>query len=655
MLDTLAHRAGGFAGVWTEGPVGLAQATPEPSELRPLRTAPQRLRHLVLVADARIDNGGELSAVLDVRRSVGDGALILAAYERWGRSCAERLIGDFAFAIWDARRRELFCARDVMGVKPFYFVNQGSRFAFASEAKALLALPGVSRALDEEQIALFLGWRHDDREKTMYRAIRRLPAAHVLMADRRGVATSRYWSIEDAPDVRFAREDQYVDAFRERFTAAVHARLRTTHPIAAALSGGLDSSSIVCEARRQLAARDGSAPALHAISIVFPDAPARDRHRIDEQAYAELVTREGGLCSHFVRGDRLSPLADLREVLRHVDEPYFAPNLYLHWAMYRAAHEAGARVFLDGLDGDTTVSHGFGRLNSLLRSEDWDGFEAEVRAYAQHRQIDPGSVLPHFGLPQLADLARSGRVRPWLRGAGELTRRFGLSRRDVAVRYGLAPLVPPTVVRAWRRRRWAAPQDDQVVLRRSVLRRLAQAERRDGPAAAVSDRAMHVEGLTQPVYQLVLEIADKCASAFGVEPRYPFFDRRLMELCVAVPEELKFRDGWGRLVFRRAMDGVLPREIQWRSTKADLSSNFRQRLREVSRPAAEGIAWSALAPYVDVDRLRAAFRRFTASEQTTSNGTACLLFRATVLAAWLEQSAPAGAVRQRGPGTPEAA
>ena len=633
MMRVLAHRASG-AGVCADGPVALGQG------IRLLEAGREivmdRPRHLALVADARLDNREELAGVLGAAREASDGDIILAAYERWGGASAARLAGDFAFALWDGRRGELFCARDVMGVKPFYYTQSAGRFAFASEPKALLALPGVSRDLDDEQIALFLGWRPDDRVGTVYKAVRRLPAAHSMVVSARGVRSASYWNLEDARDVRFADAEQYVEAFRERFASAVAVRLDASQPIAAALSGGLDSSSIVCEARRQLAARGAGASDLHAISLVFPDAPESDRRRLDERVFAERVTATGGLQAHAVRGDHLSPLMDLSRVLRHVDEPYFTPNLYLHWAMFGAAQHAGARVFLDGFDGDTTVSHGFGRLNSLARAGAWDSFESEVRAFAGHRQVSPSSVLPHFGLPYLADLARGAHGIAWYRAARQLVRRFGLSRRDVVVRHGLAPIFSP-VLRGARRAVGRPSTAESALFHPEVTRAVARAADRAGRGAVgAREREMHLEGLSQPAYQWTLEIADKSAAAFGIEPRYPFFDRRLIEFCVGLPEEQKFAGGWPRLLFRRAMEGVLPREIQWRSTKADLSSNFRRRFLAADQATVERTDLGVLAPYLDVRRLRERLQRYRSADASgASDAEGCLLFRATVLAAWL--------------------
>jgi asparagine synthase (glutamine-hydrolysing) len=298
-------------------------------------------------------------------------------------------------------------------------------------------------------------------------------------------------------------------------------------------------------------------------------------------------------------------------------------------------------VLLDGFDGDATVSHGFGRLNALMATGDWSTFEAEVRAFAGHRGRSPESVLPHFGFPLLSDLARRGNVRAWLRGARELARRFTISRRDLAVNHGLRP----AVMALGRVGQWSKPKSAASGLLRSDLaRHIAPALREANDRAAGLDgameRRMHLGSVAQPLYQLTLEIADKSARAFGVEPRYPFFDRRLIELCLGLPDEQKFADGWPRLVFRRAMEGVLPREVQWRAAKGNLAPNFDRRLRAADRSAIEAAMTDSpeLARFMDVTALGEVARNYLG--RTAWGGQdGPLLARATMLAGWLETAA----------------
>jgi asparagine synthase (glutamine-hydrolysing) len=636
--DALAHRGPDAHGEWTEGSVGLGhRVLYTTAESRRER---QPLVHesgtLVLVADARIDNRRELATTLGIPRldRAGDAEVILAAYERWGTSCAERLIGDFAFAIWDRRSESVFCARDPMGVKPFYYHRSDRLFAFASEIKALLCIPGVPRLVDDRAVARYIACLHDDRETTQFVGISRLPAARTMTVSRRGITRSEYWRPDPAREVRYSTDDQYVEAFSAIFTEAVRARLRSELPVGATLSGGLDSSSLVCTARSI-----SSSQRLPTFSLVFPSLPSDELKVIDEREFIESVLRIPGLAPHFVRGDLLSPLRDLPRVLWHLDEPHVAPNLYLHWALYGAARDSGVRVLLDGFDGDATISHGFGRLNTLMANGDWPTFDREVRAFADHRGKPAESVLPHFGFPFLSALARRGQVRPWLRTAGELTRRFPVSRRELATSHGFAPAFSAAMGRA---RQSAGSHDASSAILRPEFARAIARELRDVDASTTAmssagEREMHLDTVSQPLYQLTLEIADKAARAFGVEPRYPFFDRRLIEFCLGLPDEQKFAGGWPRYLFRRAMQGVLPADIQWRATKGNLAPNFDRRFRAVDRPVVDDACsdGSALRRFVDPRALGKVARRYFAGV-TWGDQDGLLLFRTTVLSTWLD-------------------
>jgi asparagine synthase (glutamine-hydrolysing) len=478
----------------------------------------------------------------------------------------------------------------------------------------------------------------DDRTGTMFRFVHRLPAAHTMTVTRTRVRQGKYWEASAARDVRYSTSDQYAAAFREIFGEAVKARLRSAHAVGATLSGGLDSSSVVCMARE---IRRGSRHApLHTFSLVFPSLPEKDLRLIDERRYIEAVVRGGGVAPTWVRGDELSPMADVGETLDELDEPYAAPNLYLHRGLYRAAEQRGARVLLDGFDGDTAVSHGFARLNTLLRRGDWDVFEHEIRAVAAHREMRIETIIGYFGLPYLALLARHGKWIAWARTARELTRRFGLSSRDTLATHGIRPALPLALRTAYRSVR--ARHNDLPPLGLREDKRTARARQlRDEELDIMNDeRESHVHGLSQPAYQLTLEMADKCAAPFGVEPRYPYFDRRLIDFCVGLPDSEKLSDGWPRLVFRRAMEGILPAEIQWRSDKGNLSPNFHRALRASESMRADVSADSPLAGFINLEALQAIRRQYR--DETSTLGRSAeghTIFRIDVLERWLSRRA----------------
>lgn len=647
MLGTLAHRGSDAIGAWSKEGIALAHRMLHTTmeslhEKQPLvQNEPLR----VLVADARIDNRKELIALLELSAGTAatDSEIILGAYNRWGRDCAERLIGDFAFAVWDERTRTLFCARDPMGVKPFYYAADNRRFAFATEIKALLVLPEIDASIDPEQIACFMGWFHEERSRTMYRAVNRLPAAHCLTVSPESISLERYWSPESARDVRFAADGDYIDAFREIFTDSVSARLRAAHPVGATLSGGLDSSSIVCVSR---ALRRSDTSSIHTFSLVFPDLPEKELRLIDERKFADAVIQLGGLQPHIVYGDRLSPLRDARQILWHLDEPYSAPNLYLHWGIFEAAAATGVRVLLDGFDGDTAVSHGFTRLTSLARGEQWSALKAEIAEFSRNHHKSADLVARQFVAPYLAELARCGQITTWLRVASALRRWPGLSWPELACDFGIGPLLPSL----WRRGKGAGHRslrDETAVMRRPLGRALRRnrrlVEREISRRGSRSEREVHIDGVSRPLYQLTLEMADKAAAAFGVETRYPFFDRRLIEFCIGLPEEQKFANGWPRVLLRRAMEGILPAEVQWRTTKANLSPNFYRRFRTKDLTERRFFTSKGLSRYLRPYRIREIDRRYrSATESEALQSDALLLFRAAVLELWLEEPDASG-------------
>jgi asparagine synthase (glutamine-hydrolysing) len=611
MVESLAHRGPDAAGAWTDGPVGLGH--------RMLWTTPESFHEqlpmvnkrgdVVIIADARIDNRDELISALGVIEpppgAITDSGLILSAYERWGESSPKKLLGDFAFAIWDHRRQTLFCARDHFGVKPFYYHRSGRVFAFGSEIKALLTLREVPRQLNQVRVADHLAGIFDDQAITFYRDVFRLPAGHSMTVRRAEASVQPYCWLDPFREVRLPSDDDYADAFRERFTEAVRCRLRSAFRVGGLLSGGLDSSAIVGTARRLLEAQD--ARPLHTFSAIFPGLPEADLRKIDERPFVDAVLAMGGFASHYVRADCLSPLTDLDRVFWHEDEAFLAPNLYMHWALYSAAHQQDVRVLLDGIDGDTTVSH---------------------------------------GLDYLSELARAVKVRKLGREVLALSRRHNSSARTILWQFGLRPLVPEPLRHVWRAARRSTQPSwrvntviKPVFARRVDLTGRAQALRKKGHTSTRTAREGHWRGLTSALFPYALELADKAAAAFSLEPRYPFFDRRLVEFCLALPPEQKLHQGWTRVIMRRAMVNILPDEVRWRIGKANLSPNFKRRLLEYDRALLEDVIMNdpqVIEDYVDVSALRDAYRRYNA--QPMSEGDALTVYGAVNLALWLRRT-----------------
>ncbi|MGE3910879.1 MAG: asparagine synthase-related protein, partial [Chloroflexota bacterium] len=340
MMKALAHRGDGQPDVWPGESVmlGAWQQRLQPGLAAAPHAAMQEAGPFVAVVDARLDNRVELLDALDLDRQpsdvLSDAALVLAAYARWGAACPDRLLGDFAFAIWDRRERQLFCARDHAGVKPFYFATTPDTVAFATEASPLLLVPGVSGRPDDAQIADYLTGDLDDPAATFFAGVRRLPPGHALVADASGTRTWAFWTPDAKRELALASDTEYEEAFRAVFTEAVRCRLQDAGPVGAMLSGGLDSSAIACVAAGLRP--DDAAGGLPVFSCVFDDAP-----ECDERHYQQLVVRSGRFSPVAVAVDDISPLATFGRLLRQTEGPPFGPGLYSQVALYQAARSSG--------------------------------------------------------------------------------------------------------------------------------------------------------------------------------------------------------------------------------------------------------------------------------------------------------------------------
>ena len=303
MLGATAHRGPDHVGTWFDGPVALG--------CRLLRTTPESLderaplcheaRGTVITADARIDNRDALISALGMTGAAPagppDSAIILAAYERWGYACAEKLLGDFAFAIWDRRQGTLFCARDHFGVRPFIYCKTDRFLAFSSEIRGLLALAEIPRRIDEQQILEYLSAYYEDTSSTFYRDIRKLPPAHSIIVKHGELSRRRYWALAYQGDHAPKSDAENVEAFRHIFVDAVRCRVRSAGRVGSTLSGGLDSSFVALTARRLLLERHGQP--LHTFSLIFDDVP-----QSDERSYQHAALAVGDMVPHAHPGRR---------------------------------------------------------------------------------------------------------------------------------------------------------------------------------------------------------------------------------------------------------------------------------------------------------------------------------------------------------------
>lgn len=611
MLGALVHHGGDGAERWSQGFVALGRQFLRPTGDRTRLESVSVDDGLVITADARLDNRRELVRALNLRQpgdDISDSELILEAYRRWDERCPERLLGDFAFAIWDSRRQSLFCARDQFGVKALYYALTPNTFAFATEIKALLRLGAVPRRLNEERVADFLLWQYADRESTFYVGVSRLLPAHYLVVDRDREARGQYWSLDPSREIGLGSDRDYAEGLREHFVEAVRCRMESPFRVGSMLSGGIDSSSITCVAQK-LRTEAGDASSWPTFSIrhdVVPEA--------GESAYIDAVLDQGGYEPHVFQADSVGPLNAIEDAMEYQDEVFPGANLYLNRGISDLARQQGVRVLLDGFDGDTTVSHGFGYFQELARADRWIALAREVIPFAQT-----------VG-------------EPWARAYWSWIWSYKLKAR-----FDHSPALRPLRPFVDRLNRGTpTPQIETwvEVVNPDFATRVNLEERRRslGNAVVSTERQMHFARLTDIGETVTLEALGRAAAARGVEVRFPFFDRRLVEYCLALPPEQKIRHGWTRWVMRGAMEGILPHEIQWRRAKTVASAGFEHGLRMFDRARVEAVLHRPriVEDYVHVPTLQRYYARFLAKQSTQPEVNS--LWIVVSLALWLQHT-----------------
>jgi len=584
MLLVLARRGPDRAGTWRSDDPGKSPGGGARVELGQtlLATTPeataedQPWRHAasgsVIVSDSRLDNRQELAQALGLTTgsadAVGDGALLLAAYDQWGAACVEHLLGDFAFAIWNPRQTRLFVARDVMGVRPLYYHHvEGRLFVFASEPEAILAVGGVPRDLDEGRLAdaLVVSLEDLDTTSTFYQATRRLPPAHAGVVRADGFTIREYWDpFRRQPFGSHTSDETWIEGLHDQLDQAVADRLRASGRVGSMLSGGLDSSSIVALARRHLAtAERGPLPTFSGVS----SAPG-----CEETSAVRRMQAEGGLAQTEIDPDDVPDLLDA--VARGWPAEPFDVFMPMVDCLYLTAARRGTRVVLDGIDADGLLSEG-DYLNSLAANGQWRPLLREARGLADFH-----------GEP----------VTPW-----------DVARPAVSQRF-----VPPVVRRVVNARR--EPRDFRRLLRHQCIDpafaarvdlrgrlRARSASVDAGKRARPGDEASTT--IRSATTTAGVERYGRAAARQGIEARHPFLDRRLAEYCAWLPMHLRLRDGWPKWALRCAMWRHLPANIAWRRGKADVGWRFNRAL--LDRLGGLTAADSRLRGFVDLDSVQA--------------------------------------------------
>ena len=493
----------------------------------------------MLTWDGRLDNRDDLISDLFTgprgERLITDAEIVLAAYLRWGQKSFVRLIGDFGLALWDPHLRTLLLVRDVLGTRPInYYLNRGG-VVWSTELLPLLDVASVPREVNEEYVSGFLA-RYPRAGLTPYKNVHAVKPQHVVMVKQDGkLQETRYWGLDPSREIRYRRDEDYQEHFFHEFNVGLRAHLRSHRPIFSELSGGLDSSSIVCAADWLVKNREVQTPRLESISYVYDESPTAD-----ESQFIHCVEQHIGRSGHHLTESQYPLLAGLDLNQR------FVPNGVDGFVEYyrgaeRIMDQSGARVLLSGEGGD-----------QMLSSSD-----------------DPSPELCDL-LVQGKLLALHKRLQVW---SGSLKRSYLwlLWQRTIL------PTLPQSVHRSQRPLpRWLDPH---------FVERTHMREMMDANLDIYGFRSPSSRDQSAGFVSVVNHIAAGYRRAhFNVEIRYPYLHRPLVEFLQAIPVEQRLRPGETRSLMRRSLKTLLPDRIVRRKTKGDPHESIcRAAIREIPR------------------------------------------------------------------------
>jgi asparagine synthase (glutamine-hydrolysing) len=531
----------------------------------------------VVVADARIDNRVELVLFLTRRgylaasepARTSDTEIILAAHRCWGDLAPRRLIGDFAYLLWDPRRRRLLAARDAMGMRPlFHRIEPGRRAIVASEIKQLLAVPAVPCAVDEQALVATLAGPYLPVDRTVYAGIAQLAPAHLLVVDAAGSHVRRFWEPHSERRVDASDEATTVAAFRHIFARAVGDRLDPERPTGLSLSGGMDSGSIAAMAG--WLTRQGTPGSLRTYSWAPSELPDSD-----ERAVSSLLTDAYGLPAISVPGDDAWPLAAYPEHGPDRDDPFVWPYQVLQDRTGEAAATDGAGTLLSGDRGDELVG-------------DW--------------------VFDDLGP---------------LRAGHPLASLTELRRRAAQERSSFARTTARALLEPWRARRRPgeriAPWIPEPLARRTHLDDLVAAMRRP-PTHADHPRSMRYQRLFMAQGARIATHNERTKARHGLAHADPYADRRLIEFVLAVPQWHVQRRGDPKRLLRRAVHDVVPPPARSRLGKQIPRGLFDRGLRHRGVETARSLLTDSIAAsngWLDEEVARREYARYVATGDAT--------------------------------------
>lgn len=565
MTSAMAHRGPDGINHWVKGSVALGQCMlrTTPESLEEHQPLPNEDESLVLVMDGRVDNWEELRRELlgrgAVLRNRSDAELVLRAYEIWGRDCLAHIDGDFALVIWDARCRELFCARDIVGSKPMFYYYGDGFFLFASEISQFFLDPRVKKEPNENMVAEYLAILMQNREETLWKGVLRLPPGEFLIVQSNRIRKQAYWDVLPVQTLFYSKDEEYAQHLFELLQKAVRVRMRSCTPVGSYLSGGLDSSSIVAMASRIHRKESVTDAKFETFSIIFPGQPN------DEIYYIDQVVKYWGL--HSNKESELYPELEyyVAQIHQYCDLIEY-PTIISGHGLRQLAKERSIRILLTGYGGDEWLTWVPNSYHQLIKKREWYSL-----LHRLHHDLDQNGIGFLF------------------KKIGNLCRVLGL---DGEKKDNQRPWIPEAFAK-----------------RTGLVKRLNQMK--DKHVFAHHSQEVMYATLHSGWWVHGREMEERATARCGIEQRDPFLDRSIIEFAMKLPEKQLIRRHQTKYVLRRAMDGFLPIGILTRRDKAAFDYTFFHAMEAMGN--LEGVLASDIGRlgWFDVSEVRSMFDKLS--------------------------------------------
>lgn len=558
MTDAIAHRGPDGEGQWinTNQTVALGHRRLSIIDLSEDGKQPMHWEE----GRYSITFNGEIYNYIEIReqllkkgikfKSQSDTEVLLALYALKGPECLQELDGMFAIVIWDAKEKTLFCARDRFGEKPFFYHHSpGKKFVFASEMKALWAY-GIPKEVNQRMMYnfcnnMFMLGNPENKPETFYNNISKLEPAHYLILDEKlNLVKKRYWDVDLKKIDRSITEEQAIDSFRSMFENSTRLRLRSDVPVGSSLSGGLDSSTIVCLIDKINA---DSKIVQKTFSARFKDFAK------DEGKYMEMVANRTKVEPHYTWPDENDLINDLDKLFYHQEEPFGTASIMAQWSVMKLARENNVTVLLDGQGADEILAGYHYYFHTFLKEMYHTNrplHDKELAAYrAAYNPEYNAAYIPvqkPTTTPTLSKIKNKAKdlVRPMYRA--------------------IIPAKPQVFVN---------PTSTDTVYEEKQEPFLDQGFI-DAHANGIF-KTNFEESLNGQLYfntcvlglEDLLRFSDRNSMAFSREVRLPFLNHQLVEFLFSLPPSMKINNSWTKNILRKSFEDILPPEIAWRRDK----------------------------------------------------------------------------------------